>query len=84
MAGQRFVAIGPGMLPGSFAHGFVLGSLVATVGVLLAQAEANLEEAERRIEREERVVQGRALVRIQEKGAWRRGAGQGRAARGRA
>jgi hypothetical protein len=95
VAGQRFVAFGLpagffcGMLAaalpltgwGTFARGFVLGSLVATVVVLLAQAEANLEEAERRIEREERIAQGREGVR--EKRAWRRGVGQERVARGR-
>jgi hypothetical protein len=75
LALQRFIVFGlpagfcggmvtAGLLGMPFLYGFVLGSLVVTVAVLLAQAEANLEEAERRVERDDRIPQGAERFRL--------------------
>jgi ABC-type transport system involved in multi-copper enzyme maturation permease subunit len=74
---QRFVAFGlpvgfvcgivaAAVVPAGwgFASGFILGCLVTTVAVLLAQAEASLELAERLIDRDERIAQGKERFRL--------------------
>ena len=56
----------------AFVYGFALGSLVATVAVLLARAEAHLEQAERHLESAERIAQGGERFRLEEGAARQR------------
>jgi hypothetical protein len=77
VAGQRFLTFGLpagfltgmvgfallGAMPLGLERGFALGSLLATVAVLLAQAEANLEEAEHWIDHNERIPQAQMRSR---------------------
>jgi ABC-type transport system involved in multi-copper enzyme maturation permease subunit len=66
----RLLSVGTFVFPSAFA----LGSLGATVAVLLAQAEATLEMAEKHVRRNERIPQDGPRHPLEAPGAARRGA----------